>query len=122
MANLIKETSLEIPTKEKCRWVKEVLHLKDAEMAHLLNVSVETLRNWLKDRNDAMAVDSVRFHRLLSLTQLAKGVIRPEHLGAWLHEDNRALGDLVPVNLLADPAGYRLVATLVEDMRTGIPD
>ena len=122
MVHAVREMTLDIPAKEKCRWIKDVLNLKDAEMAHLLNVSVETLRNWLKDSSDAMAVDSVRFHRLLSLTQLAKGVIRPQQMGHWLHAENKSLGDLVPANLLADPAGYRLVATLVEDLRTGISD
>ncbi len=122
MVHTAKEVNLDIPSKEKCRWVKNVLDLKDAEMAHLLNVSVETLRNWLKDADDTNAVDSVRFHRLLSLTQLAKGVIRPERVGHWLHTENKSLGDFVPANLLADPAGYRLVATLVEDMRSGISD
>ena len=122
MVHVAKEVSMDIPAREKCRWIKEVLNLKDAEMTHLLNISVETLRNWMKDSGDTSAVESVRFHRLMSLTQLAKGVIKPEHLGAWLHAENKSLGDLVPANLLADPAGYRLVATLVEDIRTGIPD
>ena len=117
-----KEVSMQIPAREKCRWIKELFDFKDAEMAHVLNISVETLRNWLKDPADAQAVDSVRFHRLLSLTQLAKGVIRPERLAQWLHTENKALGDFVPANLLVDPAGYRLVATLVEDLRSGISD
>ena len=122
MATGIKEIQMDLPARDKCRWLKELFDLKDAEMAHLLNISVETLRNWLKDPEDAQAVDSVRFHRLLSLSQLAKGIIRPQRIGHWLHAENKALGELVPANLLADPAGYRLVATLVEDMRTGIPD
>ena len=117
-----KEISIEMPAKEKCRWIKALFDLKDAEMAHFLNISVETLRNWLKDPADSQAVDSVRFHRLMSLSQLAKGVIRPERMGHWLHTENKALGELIPATLLADPAGYRLVATLVEDMRTGIAD
>jgi hypothetical protein len=122
MAHATKEINLDIPPKEKCRWIKAIFDLKDAEMAHMLNISVETLRNWLKDANDANAVDSVRFHRLLSLAQLAKGVIRPERMGHWLHTENKSLDNFVPANLLVDPAGYRIVATLVEDMRYGIPD
>jgi hypothetical protein len=122
MAINIDKINMEMPAREKCRWIKGLFDLKDAEMAHFLNISVETLRNWLKDPHDAQASDSVRFHRLLSLSQLAKGVIRPTRLGHWLHSENKALGDLVPANLLADPAGYRLVATLIEDMRTGISD
>lgn len=122
MAIAIKEASLDIPAREKCRWIRAIFDFKDAEMAHVLNISVETLRNWLKDPSDAQAVDSVRFHRLLSLAQLAKGVIIPQRLGRWLHTENKALGDFVPANLLVDPAGYRLVATLVEDMRSGISD
>ena len=122
MAHATHEILLDIPPKEKCRWIKAVFELKDAEMAHIMNISVETLRNWLKDPSDANAVDSVRFHRLLSLAQLAKGVIRPERMGHWLHTENKSLDNFVPANLLVDPAGYRLVATLVEDMRSGLPD
>ena len=91
-------------------------------MAYLLGVSVETLRKWLKDENDTHAMESARFHRLLNLTQLAKGVIRPSRLGHWVHRENQALGRLVPLNLLADAAGYEMVSALVEDMRAGISD
>jgi len=122
MAHAAKELSLNIPSKEKCRWLKAIFDFKDAEMAHILNISVETLRNWLKDAEDAHAADSVRFHRLLSLAQLAHGVIRPERMGHWMHTENKSLDNFVPANLLVDPSGYRMVATLVEDMRSGIPD
>lgn len=122
MAIVTKDIGMDMPTRGKCRWIKELFDLKDAEMAHLLNISVETLRNWLKDPNDAQATDSVRFHRFLSLSQLAKGVLRPDRMGHWLHTENKSLSDMVPANLLADPAGYKLVATLIEDMRTGISD
>jgi uncharacterized protein (DUF2384 family) len=116
------QASMDVPVREKCRWIKDLFDLKDVEMAHILNISVETLRNWLHDGRDTHAVDSVRFHRLLSLAQLAKGVIRAEKMGHWLHAENKALGDLVPAHLLANPAGYRLVAGVVEDLRSGISD
>jgi hypothetical protein len=122
MAATTNDVSLAVPARGKCGWIREIFNFKDAEMAHVLNVSVETLRNWLKDPSDAQASDSVRFHRLLSLAQLAKGVIVPQRMGQWLHTENKALGDFIPANLLVDPAGYRLVATLIEDMRTGISD
>jgi hypothetical protein len=91
-------------------------------MAYVLGISVETLRKWQKDESDAQATESVRFHRLLNLTQLAKGVIRPSRLGHWVHHENQALGRLVPLSLLADAAGYGMVSAVVEDLRTGIPD
>jgi hypothetical protein len=122
MGTVTKSPGMDIPIHEKCRWIKALFDLRDAEMAHILNISVETLRNWLRDGQDAQAVDSVRFHRLVSLAQLAKGVIRPEKMGRWLHAENKALGDLVPAHLLANPAGYRLVAGVIEDMRAGISD
>ncbi len=91
-------------------------------MAHVLRISVETLRKWLKDENDTHAMKVVRFHRLLNLTQLAKGVIRPSRLGHWVHHENQALGGVVPLNLLADAAGYEMVSAVVEDIRMGISD
>ena len=114
--------SLEIPDKHKGRWLKDVYEFTDTEMAHVLGISVETLRKWLKDETDAHAMESVRFHRLLNLTQLAKGVIRPGRLGHWVRQENRALGRLVPLNLLGDAAGYEMVAAIVEDVRAGISD
>ena len=114
--------TLEIPEKQKARWLKDAFEFTDTEMAYLLGVSVETLRKWLKDENDTHAMESARFHRLLNLTQLAKGVIRPSRLGHWVHRENQALGRLVPLNLLADAAGYEMVSALVEDMRAGISD
>src|SRR5215471_17736170 len=112
--------SLEIPETYKGRWLKNIFDFTDTEMAHVLGISVETLRKWLKDGTDKQAVESARFHRLLNLTQLAKGVIRPDRLGHWVHHENRALGRLVPLNLLADLAGYEMVAAVVEDLRAGI--
>ncbi|HUI40503.1 MAG TPA: hypothetical protein VL523_00895 [Terriglobia bacterium] len=114
--------ALEIPETHKARWLKEIFEFTDTEMAHVLGVSVETLRKWLKDGTDRHAMESVRFHRLLDLTQLARGVIRPSRLGHWVHGQNRALGKLVPLNLLADAAGYEMVTAVVEDARAGISD
>jgi len=116
------EVTLEIPEKHKARWLKEVFEFTDTEMAHVLGISVETLRKWLKDETDKHAMESARFHRLLNLTQLAKGVIRPNRLGHWVHRENQAMGRLVPLNLLADAAGYDIVAAVVEDIRAGISD
>jgi hypothetical protein len=36
--------TLEIPDSQKCRWLKEVFEFTDIEMAHVLGISVETLR------------------------------------------------------------------------------
>jgi Protein of unknown function (DUF2384) len=116
------EATLQIPDLQKCRWLRQVLDFSDTEMAYVLGVSVETLRKWLKDPGDAHALESVRFHRLLSLTQLARGVIRPGRLGHWVHRQNQALGKLAPVGLLADAAGYEMVSAVVEDIRMGISD
>jgi DNA-binding transcriptional regulator YiaG len=116
------EVTLEIPEKHKAQWLKEVFEFTDTEMAHVLGISVETLRKWLKDETDKHAMELARFHRLLNLTQLAKGVIRPNRLGHWVHLENQAMGRLVPLNLLADAAGYDIVAAVVEDIRAGISD
>ena len=114
--------SLEIPDSGRCRWLRDVFGFTDTEMAYVLGISVETMRKWLKDEEDTHAVESVRFHRLLSLTQLAKGVIRPDRLGHWVHHANPSLGKVVPLNLLADASGYEMVSAVVEDIRTGVPD
>ncbi len=114
------EIALEIPEKRKGRWVKEIFDFTDTEMAHVLGVSVETLRKWLKADDDLHALESVRFHRLLNLTQLAKGVIRPSRFGHWVHQPNLALGKVVPLNLLADGAGYEMVSAVLEDIRMGL--
>ncbi len=121
-STLAAEVTLEIPARHKALWLKEVFEFTDTEMAHVLGVSVETLRKWLKDETDRQARDSLRFYRLLQLTQLAHGVIRADRLGHWVHEENQALGNLVPLNLLADAAGYDLVAAVVEDLRAGISE
>lgn len=120
LERLTSDTTLEIPDKQKCRWLKEVFEFTDTEMAHVLGISVETLRKWLKDEDDTHAMESIRFHRLLNLTQLAKGVIRPSRFGHWVHHENQALGRVVPLNLLADAAGYEMVSAVVEDIRAGI--
>jgi DNA-binding XRE family transcriptional regulator len=119
---MAKHITLEVPEKHRLQWLKEVFEFTDTEMAYVLGISVETLRKWQKDESDAQATESVRFHRLLNLTQLAKGVIRPTRLGHWVHHENQALGRLVPLSLLADAAGYGMVSAVVEDLRTGISD
>jgi uncharacterized protein (DUF2384 family) len=114
--------TLEVPENRKLQWLKEVFEFTDTEMAYVLGISVETLRKWQKDESDAQATESVRFHRLLNLTQLARGVIRPSQLGHWVHHANQALGKLVPLSLFADAAGYEMVSAVIEDLRTGISD
>jgi hypothetical protein len=116
------QVTLEIPEKRKAWWLKEVFEFSDTEMAHVLGISVETLRKWLMDEGDEHALESVRFHHLLDLTQLAKGVIRPDRLGHWVHRQNQAMGRLKPLNLLADAAGYDIVITVIEDLGGGISD
>lgn len=121
-AQAVNDLTLDIPERHRCRWVRNVFEFTDTEMAHVLGISVETLRKWLKDETDKHAIESARFHRLLNLTQLARGVIRPGRMGHWVHTENRALGRMVPLNLLADGAGYEMVAAVVEDVRSGISD
>src|SRR5687768_14044435 len=114
-----KGQALQIPNRERARWLKTTFRFTDTEMAYLLNISIETLRLWLKDPQDKRVVESARFQRLVNIVQLAEGVIRSKELGNWLHAENKALGELVPAHLLANPAGFRLVSTLLEDIRTG---
>lgn len=78
---LTRDATLGIPDRQKGRWLKGILRFTDTEMAYVLGISVETLRKCLKDETDTQALDSVRFDRLLNLTRLARGVIRPERLG-----------------------------------------
>jgi hypothetical protein len=117
-----RETTTEIPKKYKCRWLKDILGLTDTEMAYALGISVETLRKWLKDESDAHAMEAVRFHRLLNLTQTTKGVIRASQLGHWIHQGNRALAGVAPLNLLVDAAGCEMVTAVLEDVRMAISD
>jgi Protein of unknown function (DUF2384) len=119
---LVSNATLEIPERHRCRWLREVFDFSDTEMAYVLGVSVETLRKWLKHADDAHAMESVRFHRLLGLTKLARGVIRPDRLGHWVHQQNQALGKIAPLGLLSDAAGYEMVSGVVEDIRMGIAD
>jgi hypothetical protein len=114
--------TLEIPETHKAGWLKEAFKFTDTEMAYVLGISVETLRKWLKDETDQHAMETVRFHRLLNLTQLARGVIRPTRLGHWVHRENQAMGKLMPLSLLGDAAGYDMVTAVVEDLRAGISD
>jgi uncharacterized protein (DUF2384 family) len=119
---IAKGATLDISERFRCRWLKETLELSDREMAYILGVSVETLRNRLRDANDTHATESVRFHRLLNFTRLAKGVILPERLGHWIRHQNPALGKGQPLDLPADEAGCEMVSALLEDSRMGIPD
>ena len=47
--------------------------------------------------------------------------LRPEALGEWFHERNRALGGSIPILLAADPRGYELVYDLLWDAYHGLP-
>jgi hypothetical protein len=113
------QEDVRVPMRYRTRWLKDALNLSDVEMALVLNVSVSTIRRWLNEYDDKCASGSDRFQRLLGLVELADGVIRPDRLGSWLHTENKALGELVPLHLMANPAGYRLVASVLEDLRTG---
>ena len=110
------EIKLQIPPRSKCRWMKAVLGLQEWEMMGALGgISSKTLANWLADHDDKAALKSVEFQRLLEITQLARGVIRPAHLPDWMHEPSEEFGGLAPIDMLMRPdTGERVIAVLRE--------
>lgn len=113
--------TLEIPAKEKCRWLMEVLGLEDAELEQALDVDYSTLRRWLADPTDRLALREARFERLLQLTQVAKGRIRPDKMTSWMRSPHPRLGGLTPAKILGDPRGLELVRQALHDDCHGNP-
>lgn len=114
-------SSLEIPERGKCRWLMDVLGLGTAEIELALDIDRSTLRRWLEDESDKSAWRDARFRRLLHLTQLAKGSIRPQRLREWMRRPNPRLGGLTPARILGDEVGLGKVEQALHDSRYGNP-
>ncbi len=113
--------TLEIPDKEKCRWLMETLGLEDSEMEQALDIDYSTLRRWRADETDRLALREVRFDRLLQLTRVAKGHIRPDKLAPWMRSPHPRLGGLTPAKILGDPRGLEMVRQALHDDCQGNP-
>ena len=117
---LTAKISLEIPNREKCRWLKGVLGLQEWEMMGALGaISSKTLANWLANPEDGPAIRSAEFQNLLELTQLARGVIKAEHFAGWLHEPSDEFGGLSPGELLMRPETRPRVTAVLRDLKYG---
>ncbi len=113
--------SLEIPERGKSRWLMDILGLALAEMELALDIDRSTLRRWLDDESDKAALRDARFRRLLNLTQLAMGSIRPQKLREWMRRPNPRLSGLTPARILGDDAGLGKVEQALHDSRYGNP-
>jgi uncharacterized protein (DUF2384 family) len=113
--------TLEIPEREKLRWVMEALGLDLPEVEMALDVDRSTLRRWLADETDKAALRDARFRRLLGLTQLAKGSIRPQKLREWMRRPNPRLGGLTPARIIGDEVGLGKVEQALRDSHYGNP-
>lgn len=113
--------TLNIPATGKCAWLMEVLGLDDAEMEAALDVDHSTLRRWLQDNQDRLALRELRFDRLLELVRLAKGHIRAEKLAQWMRSPNSRLAGMTPAKILGDPRAIELVRQALHDDCQGNP-
>lgn len=113
--------TLEIPAQEKCRWLIDILGLKDSEMEQALDIDYSTLRRWLGDETDRLALREARFDRLLQLTQIAKGHIRPDKMATWIRSPHPRLSGLTPAKILGDPRGLEMVRQALHDDCQGNP-
>lgn len=116
-----RKSTLEIPERGRCRWLMGILGLEKAEMELALEIDRSTLLRWLADAEDRAALREVRFHRLLDLTRLARGAIRPENLQVWMRRPNPRLGGLTPARLVGDEKGLELISQALHAARYGNP-
>lgn len=113
--------ALVIPDKGKFEWLMDILGLDESEMAQALDIDYSTLRRWIADETDRLALREIRFDRLLQLTQIAKGHIRPDKMGIWMRSPNPRLNGLTPAKILGDPKGMELVRQALNDDCQGNP-
>jgi putative toxin-antitoxin system antitoxin component (TIGR02293 family) len=98
----------------------EVLDLKSGDLASLLGVASRTLAR-RKMSKHLSPIESDRLYRVAFITCLATMVLGSlEKARAWLHEENRALGDNSPVRLLDTEIGERQVEELLNRINYGI--
>ena len=97
--------------------LQRLLEVSDHELAVLLHVTPRTLYRWMEHPPS----DHAPLLRLQELVEVANKSLRPEALGEWFHERNRALGGSIPILLAADPRGYELVYDLLWDAYHGLP-
>lgn len=113
--------TLDAPAVGKCAWLMEALGLDDAEMEAALDIDHSTLRRWLLDAQDRLALRELRFDRLLELARLAKGRIRAEKLAQWMRSPNPRLAGMTPAKILGDPRALELVRQALHDDCHGNP-
>ena len=67
-----------------------------------------------------MALATENPDRRLSSTDLRTMGIAPEKARRWFHRPNRALGNVLPLNLLATDAGIEQIETVLGRLEHGL--
>jgi len=112
--------NLEAPKSGKCRWLKAILGLQEWEMMGALGgISSKTLANWLSDPADKAVGENAEFQLLFQIIQLARGVLKAEHLADWLHEPSEEFNGMAPVELLMRPETRGRVIAVLRDLKYG---
>ena len=100
--------------------VMRALGLTRQEASRILSLPLRTLDRRKRQRR-LEAVESDRLYRLASIAAHAIGVLgSPEHAARWLRHPNRALGGVVPLDLLDTEVGAEQVDEILGRIEYGL--
>ncbi len=100
--------------------VMRKLDLSRKEASEVLSVPLRTLVRRKRERR-LQATESDRLYRLASVAARAVEVFgTPERAGRWLRRPNRALGGVVPLELLDTEIGARQVDEILGRIEYGL--
>jgi putative toxin-antitoxin system antitoxin component (TIGR02293 family) len=95
--------------------------ISEPTLARLMGISPRTFSRHKQHRQALPLVSSDRLYRLARVIALAEDVLEGEEsTRKWLHRPNRALGGVVPLDLLDTDAGVEQLTDLLHRIEFGV--
>lgn len=101
----------EVPLKERVRWLADVLHVPQADLAELLGTNQRQLQRWLSpsDPAEPKSDDAWRVDLVTRVVNHLRHVLTPQGVFYWFESPHPDLKGQSPSDLLDDPSEHAAV-------------
>lgn len=101
----------EVPLKERVRWLANILHVPQADLADLLGTNQRQVQRWLSESDPAAPKgdDAWRVDLVSRVVNHLRHVLTPQGVFYWFESPHPDLKGESPADLLVDPSEHAAV-------------
>ncbi len=107
-----------LPLRDQLRVLRDVVGLKDREIAFVARTSVATIRRW-RQHGEAQCPPTYDDLRVVVERLLSESTMEPRLISAWLRSRNVGLGYDRPLSALQQEGNFERVMSVVESLVAG---